>query len=213
MSQGSNRQCMVGYARILGMLSEPMTSAEMQAATGMTRDNAGRLISEMHRSGLIRIIDWKMEPGKVVCPVYVRGSGNDAAMPLTRPDGRPCVLRKTKEKPRRPNFLAFLSLIRCLEVGNMSRKEVAQECGINRETARNVLIQMKRAKLIYRSGWDTSVRPYVELFTLGNKSDAKKPPAMCRNELNRMYRARRKELETTNLIRSAFAANDERQAA
>jgi DNA-binding transcriptional regulator YhcF (GntR family) len=214
MSKGSNRQCMAGYARILARFAqEPMSAAQVIEQTGLTRDNANRLLSEMHRSQLIRIIDWDMPHNKVVAPIYCFGAGPDAEAPKKRPDGKPCKPRKTQEKPRRSNFMAFLSIWRSLEDGCVSRRELAEECGVNRATVERVIVVLKRSKLIYRSGWDTSVRPYVELFTVGKKSDAKKPKSQCRKVLNRLYRQRKKESAPISAIYNAFAANDERQAA
>lgn len=199
-------------ARVLGEFTrEPMSVHTATKFIGCTRENAFKFIRQMRAAGMLRIVDWECRHNNPIEPVYMAIPGPDMECPKFRPSGDPANPRlPTSPVKFSTNFIAFKVMIEALKEGDISRDELAEVSGVAHNTVERFLSSMRREKLVYCSGWNTEIKPYVQLLSFGNKRGVPKPKAPERKELHRRYRQRVKENRSANILMQAFAANSDR---
>jgi hypothetical protein len=204
---------MAGYARILGALKEPMTTAELMARCNVGKGAANRFVAAHHKRGRIRIVDWSMGHRKAPLPVWLAGAGPDAPYPTKRPNGDAVRAPKSERVHRAiwSELRAFLDFLDALGDGHSTCEELRADTGLTIISVRRLVRVLRETKQIRIASW---VRPAsggraVAAYTLGHGPSAPKPALRTRQQSNAAYRQRRAMAPTLPLLQRAWAANSD----
>jgi hypothetical protein len=85
-------------------------------------------------------------------------------------------------------------MLRHLIEGGSTAQEIAHLSNSNVQAVQKFLKELKKHKLVYISGWQTTYNNRVKLpqYKMGDKTDAEKPKPLPKELISKRYRERKK---------------------
>lgn len=199
---------MPGYAAVLAEFSVPRTTRQAQDASGIGHTSAERIVSSLYVLGLIHVAGWSMAPGCPTLPMFAAGSGKDADIPATRPNGRPVdgVRMMTRSRPT-AHLIAFKSLIDAIS-SPASRVEVCQATGLHGITVRNTLNALVKHRLAHVAMWQWRDHggPPLQQYQMGAGKNAPRPAPMTKRQVQLRYLERKRSADVFRPLAIHFGA-------
>lgn len=192
-----NSRGIVSYARVWVCL--PCTTSEAAEKTGISRDWLQEMMKQMrfceiiHRSGVKESVKSKFPEA-----IHSAGSGVNKAY-LGRLSARP--------KKINSHAVAFASIIRALYEPK-TVAELINETGLASDTIYKVVKTLRAAKKAYVCSYDQRHGSPAQVFTLGERWDARRPEPMGMTEMNQGYNRRRRIREAAERVQSAWSSDD-----
>lgn len=184
------RRGTAGYAMILAALYRRHQSIrEVATAFHMRHDHKVRLaIREMHTAGLVHIASWRQCGPTGGSPNALWAVGNRADASATLP-GAKMPLRATRT---RPEMLAFIAAVRCMQDGPSITSDIAAVSGLHLSTTQALIRTMRALGLVHIGAYERPGNTLAAAYSFGRGKDAPRPQRMTQREIEQRAWAKRK---------------------
>lgn len=194
------------YIALLASLRDPQTIQGLMRKHKVSPCMAYPFVVKMHKAGRLHICGWQQLPGKRPLALYAFGRGVDAPMPTKAPSGQKSRVKLLPSSTgANAHLTAFEYLLREIEAGPCTPKEVAEASGIDLETARETLRLLEAHSLAHIKAWH---RPYkgspVPAYAFGPGKRAPRPKPIPKSVIQAKYAAKRRKVLPFTLMRSAI---------
>jgi hypothetical protein len=197
------------YCALIALLKKPATITGLASTlcggySEGSRAGVSRAMRELRAAGLAHISGWthcRKDKRGPLASVWSLGPGGDAK--------RPSGLRMPLGVERiRPEMLAFVEAIRCVQEGPATVKEIRERSGLGKGPILTFTKLLREAGLLHIGEWEVSGQIRAPSWVWGGGKDAPKPPPKTRAEIDRAYEARARLKRQQRQILYALAAND-----
>jgi len=211
-----------GYVTLLAAARDkPCSYDDLQRAVGIGRTAVRNLVAALRSARLLHIAGWEQRYRAPFAALFSAGPGVDAAPPERRSNGRQS---RGTFKPCKPtptsSAVALAMLMRAIDAGPMTAEELAEHTGMSQLTVRSIVKALRQHSLAHIGAWDersATGGASAARYALGMGKDAKPPPLVSREQINRQYRegkkARDEQLQVLRALAGALMSIDSMQEA
>lgn len=197
-TQRLGRLGLLAYVRILSIVRDhgPMTHMQVADQFGRADSKMRNIMVAMVRARLLHISAWAEQPHTRGCvpPVFAYGPGVNAIYPRRTGHKIQGATIGLTQRNRRPTIEALGKIFDLLKDG-ATRAEILDSTGLMHHNLAPVLRLLKGLGMIHVAGYrrrdESSTGSPAQVFQLGDRRDAQRPPRISEAERNAAWRQRR----------------------